>query len=125
MSLEFVIIPVTHHFENVAHDIKEKLQSSVKLSILIEIDSNYNSSLTSRISKWRKNIYDIITIDQDFIETNNIIVRFSDKGSKATVMQLEEFIDLVSSFEEDEIKTNNEIDKNNENDNDGFNCFIM
>jgi len=115
MSLEFVIIPMTKNFENVAFDIKNKLNNSVKLSVTIEIDTNYNNSLQNRITKWKKQEYDIITIDQDFIETNSIVIRFSDKGSKAKTMELEEFIELVSSFEEDE-NNNSGIDENKNND---------
>ena len=58
--------------------------------------------VNSRINKCKKNDYDIIIINQDCIETNNIIVIFSDKGSRLKSMDLEEFIELVNSFEDEE-----------------------
>ena len=101
MSVEFVIIPVTHQFESESYVIKSKIIDSLNINVIIEIDQNYSSSLSSRINKWKKEDYDIIVIEQDYIETKSIIVRFSDKGSKPQVMELEEFIELIASFEDE------------------------
>ncbi len=101
MSVEFVIIPVTHQFESDSYIIKSKIIDSLNINVNIEIDQNYSSSLSSRINKWKKEDYDIIVIEQDYIETKSIIVRFSDKGSKPQVMELEEFIELIASFEDE------------------------
>jgi hypothetical protein len=101
MSIEFVIIPVTEQFESDSYIIKSKIIDSLNINVNIEIDQNYSSSLSSRINKWKKEDYDIIVIEQDYIETKSIIVRFSDKGSKPQVMELEEFIELIASFEDE------------------------
>lgn len=103
MSIEFVIIPVTNHFESDSYVIKSKLIDSLtcNININIDIDQNYSDSLASRINKWKKKDYDIIVIEQDYIETKSIIVQFSEKNSKPQVMELEEFIELVASFEEE------------------------
>jgi hypothetical protein len=124
MSIEFAIIPVVQQFEEQAYVIKNKIQSAVKLNTSIEVDTEYSSPLTSRISIWKKKEYDIITIDQDFIENNSIVVRFSDKGSRPKTMELEEFIDLVVSFEDDEDPQPKDESTNDDN-NDVGGCTIM
>lgn len=101
MSIEFVILPATQQFESDSYIIKSKIIDSLNINVNIEIDQNYSSSLSSRINKWKKEDYDIIVIEQDYIETKSIIVRFSDKGSKPQVMELEEFIELIASFEDE------------------------
>lgn len=113
MSLEFAIIPVTDEFLSAASTIQTKLKYNVNVNIIINIDTNYEQSLTSRINNWKKIGYDIITIDAEYYESNSIIVRFSDKGSRAQLMEVDEFIDLVSSFE-DEHETAHNTDTDNE-----------
>ena len=123
MSLEFVIIPLSPNFEQSAYDIKTKLISYSKLPVTVDFDLDYNLTPATKIMKWKKKDYDIITIDQDFLETNSVIVRFSDKGSKPKPMELDEFLDLVASFEhDDEIKHNDNTTSEDNND-DG--CSIM
>jgi threonyl-tRNA synthetase len=102
MSLEFVIIPVSEQFEQAAYDIKSKLNSAVKLNVTVDFDFDYNVSTVNKITKWKKKDYDIIVINEDFLETNRVVVRFSDKGSKQKTMELNEFIDLVASFDHDD-----------------------
>ena len=126
MSLEFAIIPITDTFVSAAYTIQSKLKDNVKLEMSITIDTNYEQSFISRINKWKKQGYDIITIDSDFDESNSIVVRFSDKGSRAQSMEVEEFIDLVASFE-DETNHNDSQNKDNiteKSDQDGG-CTIM
>ena len=113
MSLNFTIIPVTSDFLSIAYDIQTKLKDEVTLEITITIDTNYTSALSTRINKWKKQSYNVITIDQDYNESNSIVVIFSDKGSRAQIMLVEEFIDLVASFEDDD-NTHNTDTENNE-----------
>lgn len=127
MSLEFAIIPITITFVSAAYTIESKLKDNVKLDMSITIDTNYEQSFTSRINKWKKQGYDIITIDTDYDESNSIVVRFSDKGSRAQSMEVEEFIDLVASFEDetnhnDSTTNTDNVDK--DGDQDGG-CTIM
>jgi len=99
MSLNFTIIPVTSDFLSIAYDIQTKLKDEVTLEITITIDTNYTSALSTRINKWKKQSYIVITIDQDYNESNSIDVIFSNKGSRPQFMLVQEFIDLVASFE--------------------------
>jgi len=114
MALQFSIIPVTSDFLSTAHDIQTKLKDNIKLGITINIDTNYTLSLTTRINKWKKLSYNVIIIDQDYNESNSIVIIFSHKGSKGEVMEVKEFIELVSSFEDDDQYKN--TDKTNTTD---------
>ena len=131
MSLEFVIIPISKRIEQNAYDIKSKLVNSSKLSVNVEIDLNYELSTNNKLMKWKKKDYNIIIVDEDFIETNTIVVRFSDKGSKPKLINLEDFIELVSSFEdEDDDETENKEQQKSINDaiigdKNESNCLIM
>jgi threonyl-tRNA synthetase len=99
MSLEFVIIPISEQFEKNAYDIKSKLITTVNISVTVEIDLDYDVSLNKKIMKWKRKNYDIIIVDHEFIESNRIIMRFADFRSRPKTMELDEFIDLVASFE--------------------------
>ena len=128
MSLDFSIIPVISDFVSAAYDIQTKIKNNIELEINISIDTNYNSSLNSRINKWKKLSHNIITIDEDYNESHSIIVLFSDKGSRAQVMEVDEFIDLLASFEDnDEHKEQSPEPKDTKtsDDNQDGGCIIM
>ena len=130
MSLDFSIIPVISDFVSAAYDIQTKIKNNIELEINISIDTNYTSSLNSRINKWKKLSHNIITIDQDYNESHSIIVLFSDKGSRAQVMEVDEFIDLLVSFEDDddddkEQKSTDPKDNKSSDDNQDGGCIIM
>ena len=110
MSLDFSIIPITSIFITTAYAVQTKLKENIKLQINIDIDTNYDIPFTSRINKWKKKEYNIITIEEDYHETNTIIIRFSDKGTTTQIMEVDEFIDLVSSFENEEEHNSSEHD---------------
>jgi threonyl-tRNA synthetase len=119
MSIEFVIIPVLKEFEEYALKIKDKLKSNIKIKNHFQIDTYFDENINSRINKWKKDDYDIIIIDEDCIKTNNINVTFSEKGS---YLDLEEFIELVNSLEDQE----NDSDSDSDNE-DSYesNCIIV
>ena len=98
MSLEFVIIPTTNKYENAARDVKDVLEDSINQIGDVTVDCNYLSPLNTRVSKWKKNEYIIITVDNEYFLTNSITVRFADKKSHPSLMEVDEFISLVSSF---------------------------
>ena len=123
MSLEFVIIPANKDLEQVAFNIKSKLISYSKLHVTVYFDFNYTISSVNKIQKWKKKDYNIIVINEDFIETNCVVVRFSDKGSKQKTMGLDEFIDLVASFDDDDKEKSNDVFTIEENNKGG--CIIM
>ena len=122
MSLEFAIIPITDTFLSAAYTIQSKLKDNVKLEMSITIDTNYEQSFFSRINKWKKQGYNVVTIDSDFDESNSIVVRIFGKGTRAQSMEVEEFIDLVASFEDEPNNNNSNLDSSN---NDNNSCIIM
>ena len=129
MSLKFAIIPINSSFVNVAYDIKSKIKNIVKE---VYIDTNYDLSFTSRIQKQKKNNFNIITIDEDYNETKSIVVKYCEKGSRAHSYEVDEFIDLILSFDNDAEGTENtdkDKDKDkNEDEDEGDNnndCVIM
>ncbi len=130
MSLDFAIIPVTNDVISAAYDIQTKLKDNVELEINITIDTSYSTLLSSRINKWKKRSYDIITIDQDYNESHSIVVIFADKSSRGKRMEVNEFIELVSSFEDEDghVKDTN-TDSDNKTDEPDTNqeggCIIM
>ena len=136
MSLDFAIIPTTSKFFATANDIKYKLTSSVNCQLDIQIDTDTDIKTQSRIQKWKKRGYNIIFIDEDYDESNSIIVTFSEKGSRPHPMLVDEFIDIVSSYESDsdtndkkkDDKDDNKNDKTkqtSEDDNSNETCIIM
>jgi hypothetical protein len=96
MSLKFAIIPINSSFTNVAYDIKSKIKNIVEE---VYIDTNYDLSFTSRIQKRKKDNFNIITIDEDYNETKSIVVKYCEKGSRSHSYEVDEFIDLISSFD--------------------------
>jgi hypothetical protein len=125
MSLRFAIIPINPSFSNVAYDIKSKIKNIVEE---VYIDTNYNLSFTNRIQKQKKEKFNIITIDEDYNETKSIVVKYCEKGSRSHSYAVDEFIDLISSFDnEDENDAESTEDKSDaegteDNNND---CVIM
>ena len=123
MSLKFALIPLNSSFVHVAYDIKSKIKDIVEE---VFIDTNYDLSFTNRIQKRKKEDFNIITIDEDYNETKSIVVKYCEKGSRAYSYQVDEFIDLISSYDDDDDKNddkNNDI--NNDINNDENNCVIM
>lgn len=120
MSLEFVIIPSKQDYEDYAVDVESLLCRNITHNTHIHFDKDYDKTLNNRISRWEKNDYDIIIVDEDYFDTNTIIVKFSDKGSTSDRMFLADFIELVSSFEDDD---NN--DKTNDSEDEENGCVIM
>ena len=127
MSLKFAIIPINSSFTNVAYDIKSKIKNIVEE---VSIDTNYDLSFTTRIQKRKKDNFNIITIDEDYNETKSIVVKYCEKGSRSHSYEVDEFIDLISSFDNEDTDDNDSEgreDKNKDTDEDTNNndCVIM
>jgi uncharacterized protein (UPF0333 family) len=128
MSLKFAIIPINSSFTNVAYDIKSKIKNIVEE---VSIDTNYDLSFTTRIQKRKKDNFNIITIDEDYNETKSIVVKYCEKGSRSHSYEVDEFIDLISSFDNEDTDDNDaegREDKNKDTDEDTNNnndCIIM
>lgn len=134
MSLDFAIIPTTSKFFGTANEIKSKLTNSIKCQIDVKVDTDTDIKTQSRIQKWKKRGYNIVFIDEDYDESNSIVVTFSEKGSRPHPMLVDEFIDIVSSYESDsdnndENKPNtkeiNQSDAQNADDKQDETCIIM
>jgi len=110
MSLDFTIIPISQIFEKSANEIKSRILTEIKTYTVVEIDTNYSSNLNSRTTKWKKLGYDIIIVDYEFLETKNIKVKFMGKNNNIENMQFDDFIDLIVSFEQNDIEPNNKTD---------------
>ena len=127
MSLKFAIIPINSSFTNVAYDIKSKIKNIVEE---VYIDTNYDLSFTSRIQKRKKDNFNIITIDEDYNENKSIVVKYCEKGSRSHSYEVDEFIDLISSFEHEDEDTGDEDedtgDEGSKDKSEGNNdCVIM
>jgi uncharacterized protein (UPF0333 family) len=127
MSLKFAIIPINSSFTNAAYDIKSKIKNIVEE---VSIDTNYDLSFTTRIQKRKKDNFNIITIDEDYNETKSIVVKYCEKGSRSHSYEVDEFIDLISSFDNEDTDDNDvegREDKNKDTDEDTNNndCVIM
>jgi hypothetical protein len=129
MSLDFVVIPSNTIYEDNAQDVVAMMKHNIQHKMNIEFDTNYEKLLSTRIAKWRKEEYDIIIVDGNYVEASYLTVQFYEKGSRLEKMSLMEFIDTVSSFEEDDGKEVNqskdENKRNDSTDDDDSNCVIM
>lgn len=130
MSLDFAIIPITDQFIASAKKVQNKLNESIITKIHFQFDTNYDATLNNRINKWKKQDFNVVVVDNSFEETNTIAIRFSDKRSTPEVMDVDEFIELVASFEDKDqhniyhtsTKNSDEEDESNDDNN---NCIIM
>lgn len=113
MSLRFVIIPVDASFIDAAHYISDKLETRVILPIQISIDTNYSSGIGAKSEKWNKLGYDCVIIGKDYKNTNACTVRFAEDKSNPQKMNVDDFLDLVCSYDDnDNDSEDNEHDEN-------------
>ena len=120
MSIEFVIIPINKSFINTAYEIRDKIKTSVKGQTYILVDTDYHLPFNTRINKWNTEDFDTISIDEDYNETASIIVRFCDQNSEPCSYEVDEFIDLLSSFEDEQLNDSNTSDDTHDG-----GCIIM
>jgi hypothetical protein len=97
MIFDFIIIPIDNTYIDVAYYMRYKLEEIYCISHII-IDENYNDSFSSRIDSSRPKQYNIITINQDYQETNTITVIFQHTGFKVETMTIRDFLDLISNY---------------------------
>lgn len=82
-------------------------------NVSAKLDTNYSQTIYTRQSKYIKNDIDIILIDEVCLVNNEVIVKYSDKHSRAKRYDKNEFIELLESFEST-ITNNNKNDENDE-----------
>lgn len=132
MSLEFIIIPINKLFLAPAYDIQTKIKNAAKFNTYILVDTDFDIPFNKRINKWKKNEFNVISLDEEYNESNTVVVRLFDKGTRAQAMEIEELIQLIESFDDEEpnsetLNKNDNIVSNldtNSNSNDN-NCIIM
>lgn len=122
MALEFVVISSNKIYEENAHDVVAMMKHNIQHDMKIEFDDNYDKLLSTRIAKWKKEEYDIIVVDGNYVEAGYLTVQFCEKGSRLEKMSLMEFIDTVNSFEDE---NDTEEKKSNGSTDDDTNCVIM
>uniref|UniRef100_A0A6C0ISA4 Uncharacterized protein n=1 Tax=viral metagenome TaxID=1070528 RepID=A0A6C0ISA4_9ZZZZ len=134
MLLEFVLIPYNTKCEDYAKTLINILNKCKNVSITI--DTKYELSVTNRQNKHKTSDKNFILIDEICIINNEIIVKYSDKGSRAKRYDKDDFIELLESFNttsEKEVDSDEECkdERDNKNDdtyNDNENnsgCLIM
>lgn len=135
MVLDFVIIPVCEdclpYVENIIKNI-----NSIDSSIKVFVDTNYRTSVTSKINKYKKTDKDIIIINSQHSQNNTIKFYLFDNEWQEEVLSLEDFFELLQTkYDEnaDEEETANEDydnDKTNKKQSENTNsddntCIIM
>lgn len=93
--LKFVVISTKSNYEEYSEQIASKI-SNVN-NCKSEIDTNYSESLSSRMNRYKKLEYNIATIGLSEVEHNTILIHFI--GSRPKTMELDEFIELLESFD--------------------------
>ena len=106
MSLEFIILPVSEEYEKHSINILHSINTAYKNKFYCKIDTNYNSPLTSKVMSYRKKDKDVIIVDGNYIKNNTLTIRFCDKGSRPEFMSLDDFIELIKHFDDNETYTN-------------------
>lgn len=101
MSLELVLLPALQEYEKAAYEIEQKIKTATK-AISISVDTNYSTSISGKVLKYRKTDKDIIVVDRDYSERKKLSIRFSDKGSRPQIMSLTDLIDLLVSLEDED-----------------------
>ena len=130
MSLIFQLIPVSQAYENNANELITNILNKVKNQLDFFIDSQYSVPLRIRVKKFTDNNIDVIIINEEYEKTKYFLVQLSDIESEPELMNVEELIDLIESYDECPIKEDNKntdetsgYDSDDSN-NTGSGCFI-
>lgn len=119
MSVDFVIIslqnPVSSITEKYIEEIKSRLNSECP-HINLEIDTNTNISLPVKQKRYKLEEKNMIFVDDSLASKNQVSVKFFDTFSRTSKCSLDDFVELLKSFEP-------ENDENENNDN--GTCKIM
>ena len=112
MSIDFVIIPISDDFMDYCEKINTRLSNVSSVTVCVKIDESFNRPLQDRINYWLEQSaeYEIITVGRKECQNETINVRWSGE-TKSKTINLDVFIDTVSSFELDD----NEKDTDNNN----------
>jgi hypothetical protein len=125
MSIDFVIIslqnPISTITENYIDTIKNRLKTECP-HILLQIDINQYPSLQVKQKKYKLQEVNMIFVDDISAENQTINVKFIDINTRKNKYSLDDFIDLLKSFEPENENTNLPNKHTNDEDN---TCQIM
>jgi len=111
MPVEFAIIPIDPECDEYAMQIKTKIEEVVSGNIIV--DNNYDTPLQKKLIRHKLNGYDIITLTKTNMSKNELTIRYFEKGSRPELLSVDDFIELIKSYYDEETKDNNEETKDN------------
>ena len=104
--LRFAVIPTKVDYETYSQEIVDKIGEIQNCKS--ELNTSYDETLTLRINKYKKLNRNIVTIGLSEVEHNTLMIHFI--GSRPKTMELDEFVELLMSFEDNESSDESESD---------------
>jgi len=140
MSLEFIIIPYNEECSLYAQKVKEAIISVIPASI--QINYEYDVPLARKLTKYKREGYDIITLKEADIENNTLCIRYSDINLCPEKLSIEDLQELIRGYydknntadkekkeedekEEDEKEEDKKEEDKKEEESEGKGCVIM
>jgi hypothetical protein len=104
--LRFAVIPTKVDYETYSQEIVDKIGEIQNCKS--ELNTSYDETLTTRVNKYKKLNRNIVTIGLSEVEHNTLMIHFI--GSRPKTMELDEFVELLMSFEDNESSDESESD---------------
>ncbi len=120
MPLKFAVIPTKNIYEEYSMSIVEKINNVNNCES--ELDNNYSSSLSLRILENKRKNKNVIAIGNSEMEHDMILLHFSDKTVRPKSMELDDFISLLESYDEEDMDA---IESDNDSDSDSDDGNIL
>lgn len=113
-KLRFIVIPTKNNYEEYSEEIVSKIKDVEDCTA--DLDRNYNETLNSRVGKYKKNNKNVITIGLSEVEHNTIMIHFN--GTRPKTMELDEFIALLESYDEEDSENGDSSSSSSSSDDD-------
>jgi len=113
-KLRFIVIPTKNNYEEYSEEIVSKIKDIEDCTA--DLDKNYNETLNSRVSKYKKNNKNVITIGLSEVEHNTIMIHFN--GTRPKTMELDEFVALLESYDEEDSENDDSSSSSSSSDDD-------
>jgi hypothetical protein len=113
-KLRFIVIPTKNNYEEYSEEIVSKIKDVENCTA--DLDRNYNETLNSRVSKYKKNNKNVITIGLSEVEHNTIMIHFN--GTRPKTMELDEFVALLESYDEEDSENDDSSSSSSSSDDD-------
>lgn len=125
MSLEFIIIPYNEECALYAQKVKEAIISVIPASI--QINYEYDIPLARKLTKYKREGYDIITVSDGDIENNTLCIRYSDSNLRPEKLSIEDLQELIRGYYDSKSDKNNDIQevKDDNEEEEERKCVIM